>query len=196
MRRGFIVAAVVISILVTALPAHAVTQVTIQDFSFTPASLKVAQGTSVVWHYDISGSTHHTSTQNAPLVLWDTGNLTPGQTSAVVPVQAAGTYPYHCAVHPSMTGKVVVPLLIAPMSGTTATTFTLTLAAASQTGFTFDIQKKVGTNAWKTWKTGVTGLTVTFKPATTGTFRFRSRLHKTANGATSGYSPIKALTVS
>ena len=56
------------AILVTALPAHAVTQVTIQDFSFTPASLKVAQGTSVVWHYDISGSTHHTSTQNAPLV--------------------------------------------------------------------------------------------------------------------------------
>jgi plastocyanin len=196
MRRGFIVATVLVSILVTASPAHAVAQVTIADFSFTPANLNVPQGTSVVWHYDIGGSSHHTSTQNGPLALWNTGDLTPGETSAGVPIQAAGSYPYHCSVHPSMTGKLVVPLKISPASGTTATIFTLTLAAATQTGYTIDVQKKIGTNDWKFWRTGVTGLTVTFHPAMTGTFKFRSRLHKTSNGATSGYSPIKTVVVS
>jgi plastocyanin len=196
MRRVLVLTTVLASILLTALPAHAVAQVTIEDFSFTPANLKVPQGTSVVWHYDNSGTSHHTSSQNGPLALWNTGNLTPGQTSAAVPIQAAGTYPYHCMVHPFMTGKVIVPLQISPLSGTTSTTFTITLSAASQAGFTMDVQKKVGTDAWKNWRTGVTTLSVTFKPTSTGSIRFRSRLHKTSNGATSGYSPVKAITVS
>jgi plastocyanin len=196
MRRGLVIASVLASLLLTALPAQAVTQVTIEDFSFNPSVLTVAQGTSVVWHYDNSGSSHHTSTQNGPLALWNTGNLVPGATSAAVVIKAAGVYPYHCAIHSFMTGKVRVPILVSPSSGSTSTTFTITLASGSQTGFTFDIQRKVGANAWTTWKTGVTSLSVTFKPTSTGTYRFRSRLHKTSNGATSGYSPAMAITVS
>src|SRR5207247_1077880 len=110
MRRGLVIAGVLASLLLTALPAQAVAQVTIEYFSFNP--------------------------------------------------------------------------------------FTITLASASQTGFTFDIQRKGGANAWTRWKTGVTSLSVTFKPTSTGTYRFRSRLHKTSNNATSAYSPAKAITVS
>jgi len=150
-----------------------------------------------VWHYDNGGSSNHTSTQNGPLSLWNTGTLNPGDTSSAVVIKAAGVYPYHCNFHPStMIGKVRVPILVSPSSGGTGTLFTITLASASQTGFTFDIQRKIGANAWMTWKTGVTSLSVTTKPASPGTYKFRSRLHKTSNGATSGYSPAGTITVS
>src|SRR5213593_663362 len=101
MRRAFITAAVIASLGLTELPAHAAVQVQIQDFMFTPSKLAVAEGTAVTWHYDNSGTTHHTSTQNGPLALWNTGFIFPGQTSAPVVLKAAGTYPYHCAVHAS-----------------------------------------------------------------------------------------------
>jgi plastocyanin len=194
MRRGFVLAAAVTSVLLGALPAQAVAQVTIADFSFSPTPLTVAQGTSVVWHNN--GPHTHTSTVDGTLGLWDTGDLATGATSSAVVFQAGGVYPYHCKIHPSMHGMIRVPILITPSTGTLATTFTITLAAASQSGYTFDVQKKHGAALWKTWKTGVSTLTVTFKPNVTGTFRFRSRLHKTSNGATSSWSLAKMITVS
>jgi len=196
MRRGLILATLLATLLLAGLPSQAATTtVQIADFSFTPATVKVAEGGSVVWHYDNNGASHHTSTQNGPLALWDTGLLNPGQTSSAVTLKAAGVYPYHCSVHASMTGKVSVPILVSPTTGTSATTFTITLTSALQSGFTYDVQMKVGTGSFTLWKSGVTTRTVTFKGAA-GTYTFRSRLHKTSGGATSGYSPSKKITIS
>jgi plastocyanin len=194
MRRAFVVVAAASVMGLAALPANAATDVSIQNYLFAPTPVTIAQGGAVQWTNDAT-STFHTSTGDAPLALWTTGSLAAGASGSFT-FQAAGVYPYHCQIHPSMHGKIRVPILIAPSSGTTATTFTVTLAAASQAGYTFDVQKKHDAGAWKVWKSGVSTLTVTFKPRGTGTFRFRSHLHRTSNGATSGWSPKKAITVS
>jgi len=194
MRRALVVT-VLLSLslsLLTAPPAFAAT-VSIGDYFFSPTPIKAVQGTTVSWHN--GGSVTHTSTQNASLSLWNTGNIAPGATSASVTLLAAGSYPYHCAIHTFMTGSVKVPIQISPTMGSSSTTFTITLASATQTGFTYDIQMKVGSGSYTTWMSGVSTRTVTFKGAS-GTYSFRSRLHKTSNGATSGYSPAKKISVS
>ena len=197
MRRVLVAVAVLALLGLSALPAHAAVQVKIEDFVFTPSKLSVAEGTAVTWRYDNSGTTHHTSTQNGPLALWNTGFLFPGQTSAPVVLKAAGTYPYHCAVHAFMVGIIRVPIRVSPISGTTSTTFTIRVATAKQTGIAYDIQKRKGAGAWRVWKSGVTALLVRFKhPAGGGTWRFRSRVHRISSGARSGWSPARKITIS
>lgn len=197
MRRAFVAAAVIASLGLTGLPAQAAVQVKIQDFMFTPSKLAVAEGTAITWHYDSGGTTHHTSTQNGPLKLWNTGSLLPGQTSTPVVLRGAGTYPYHCAVHPSMVGIIRVPIRVSPITGTTSTTFTIRLATAKQTGLAFDIQRRKGAGAWRAWKTGVTALVARFTHrAGGGTWWFRSRVHRISNGARSGWSPARRITIS
>ena len=77
--------------------------VSIDNFSFDPPTLTVPAGTTVTWvnHDDVP----HTVTANdkafASAAL-DTDERFSKQFSA------AGTYPYYCAVHKHMTGKVVV----------------------------------------------------------------------------------------
>jgi plastocyanin len=192
MRRALVAVPLLSLILLTAPPASAAT-VSIGDFFFSPTPTMVLQGGTISWHN--GGSATHTSTQNAPLSLWNTGNLAPEPTSTGVTLRAAGSYPYHCAIHASMTGVVKVPIKVSPTTGSTSTTFTITLASATQTGFTYDVQMKVGSGSFTLWRSGVTTRTVTFKGAK-GTYAFRSRLHKTSNGATSGYSAAKTITVS
>ncbi len=194
MRRSLVASSALVLIALMALPAQAATTtVTVADFAFTPSATTIAQGGGVNWHNN--GPSTHTSTQNSPLGLWNTGNIARGTTSATMTIRAAGVYMYHCSIHPSMLGSVKVPILVSPKTGTTATTFTITLASATQTGFTYDVQRKIGSGAYTTFKTGVTTRTLTFK-GTPGTYSFRSRLHKTSNGATSNYSPAKAITIS
>ena len=53
-----------------------------------------------------------------------------------------------------MQGIIRVPIIVAPASGTTATTFTLTLTSALATGFTYDVQRRLGIGAWTTFPTG------------------------------------------
>ena len=82
--------------------------------------------------------------------------------------------------------------------GTTATTFTVTWAAATPpTGYVFDVQIRRPGAAFVGWKTGVTSRTASFTPdAGTGTYSFRARLRNIANGATSNYSGAKSISVS
>jgi plastocyanin len=71
--------------------------------AYTPDDLDVAAGTTVTWVN--TDSTSHTSTSNA--AGWNSGNIAPGgQFSVAFP--NAGTFPYHCSLHPGMVGTVVV----------------------------------------------------------------------------------------
>src|SRR5439155_27038840 len=118
--RRFLVASAVIALVgLTALPAQATT-VNVADFSFSPQALTIAQGGTVSWHNN--GPSVHTSTQNSPLSMWNTGNIAVNATSASVTLRAAGVYAYHCAIHTFMTGTVKVPIKVSPTSGTTSTT--------------------------------------------------------------------------
>ena len=71
--------------------------------AFAPSELNVQPGTMVTWMNTDRDS--HTTTSDVP--GWNSGTISPGRQFSVT-FQAAGTFPYHCAFHPGMTGRVVV----------------------------------------------------------------------------------------
>jgi plastocyanin len=77
--------------------------VAVANFAFTPAMLKVAEGSSVVWTNN--DSIPHTSTSADK--LWNSGPIQPGANFKVT-FSKAGTYTYACQIHPFMQAKVVV----------------------------------------------------------------------------------------
>jgi plastocyanin len=76
--------------------------VTIAGFAFSPATVTVGVGDRVTWRND--DSTTHTATSGS---AWSTGNIAPGSSKSIT-FTRAGTYDYICAIHPTMTGRVVV----------------------------------------------------------------------------------------
>lgn len=77
--------------------------VTIANFAFAPKSITVAPGQTVTWTN--KDSTTHTVTEDKG--AWDSKNLAVGATFQHT-FNQAGTFAYHCAIHASMTGTVVV----------------------------------------------------------------------------------------
>ena len=75
----------------------------LRNRAFMPDELDVAAGTTVTWVN--TDSTTHTSTSNAS--GWNSGNIAPGSSFSLA-FQNAGTFQYHCAIHPGMVGTVVV----------------------------------------------------------------------------------------
>jgi plastocyanin/regulation of enolase protein 1 (concanavalin A-like superfamily) len=84
----------------TQMPANAVS---IQNLSFVPQTLTVSMGTRVTWINN--DTTTHTTTSDTG--VWDSSILNPTQSFSFT-FSAPGTYTYHCAVHPSMTGTIQV----------------------------------------------------------------------------------------
>ena len=83
-----------------AIPAGAAT---LGNGAYTPDELSVAVGTTVTWTN--TDAIAHTSTSDAP--GWDSGIVAPGGQFSFA-FQTAGTFQYHCAIHPGMIGTVVV----------------------------------------------------------------------------------------
>ncbi|HKH72088.1 MAG TPA: plastocyanin/azurin family copper-binding protein [Vicinamibacterales bacterium] len=71
--------------------------------AYVPAELNIAPGTTVTWLN--ADATTHTSTSDA--AGWNSGNIAPGGRFSFA-FQSAGTFQYHCAIHPGMVGTVVV----------------------------------------------------------------------------------------
>jgi len=63
--------------------------------------LTVAVGATVTWEND--DSLAHTSTSDTG--VWNSGTLQPGRNFSFT-FNTAGTFPYHCSIHPNMTGSV------------------------------------------------------------------------------------------
>lgn len=89
--------------------------VTIVDYSFSPATSSVKVGGSVDFT-NTGAAVHHPVADNG---AWDAGDLAPAQTGAYgqgngvggmnsITFNTAGTFTYHCTIHPSMTGTVTV----------------------------------------------------------------------------------------
>ncbi len=78
--------------------------VTMTGMEFSPKVLAIAVGDTVVWTN--KDTVNHTSVSDNALI-WDSGNLKPGSSYKRV-FSAPGTYTYHCAIHPNMTGTVIV----------------------------------------------------------------------------------------
>ena len=76
---------------------------TLGNRAFNPAELDVAVGTTVTWTN--SDSTAHTTTSDG--AGWNSGTLQPRAQFSTT-FSTAGTFRYHCSIHPDMVGSVVV----------------------------------------------------------------------------------------
>jgi plastocyanin len=71
--------------------------------SFYPSPASVGTGQTVVWRNDDTIA-HHVVFD---AIQVDAGTLAPGTLSQPITI-AAGTWGYHCAIHPSMVGTVTI----------------------------------------------------------------------------------------
>jgi plastocyanin len=87
----------------TTTPPPAANAVSIVNMSFSPATLTVTVGTTVTWTNN--DNITHTVTSDAS--GFDSGDITMGSKYSRV-FSVAGTYTYHCTIHPTMKGTIVV----------------------------------------------------------------------------------------
>jgi plastocyanin len=87
--------------------------VAIQNMAFNPTTLTVPVGTTVTWK-NFDSTTHHIVSDTG---VFQSSDLSNGQTFNFT-FTKAGNYPYHCSIHPSMTGTIVVTSTGTSTSGT------------------------------------------------------------------------------
>ncbi len=106
-QHSFLAAALLGGLLAAAaLPARAQdTQVTIDNFTFSPAEIRVQAGTRVTWtnRDDIP----HTVTDSVNPRVFKSSPLDTGETFTFA-FDKPGAYHYFCSLHPHMQGTVVV----------------------------------------------------------------------------------------
>ena len=78
--------------------------VTISNFAFSPASITVPVGTKVTWTNQDS-ATHTVTADDGK--SFDSKGVAQGATYSFT-FTTAGTFAYHCAVHPDMKATVIV----------------------------------------------------------------------------------------
>jgi plastocyanin len=71
--------------------------------AYAPNPITVAVGGTVTWTNN--DSTTHTSVSNSN--AWNSGPIAPGGTFKMT-FASAGSFPYHCSIHPGMVGTVTV----------------------------------------------------------------------------------------
>ena len=77
--------------------------VSIINMAFTPATITVTVGATVTW----KNNDNMTHTVTADDNSFDSGNIGTGSSFAKT-FSTAGSFLYHCTIHPSMTGTVIV----------------------------------------------------------------------------------------
>lgn len=75
--------------------------IAIKNFSFTPDTLTVSQGTKVIW------TNQDAAVHKIKSGTFNSSDLNQGNTFEFT-FDTKGTFEYSCAIHPSMTGKIVV----------------------------------------------------------------------------------------
>jgi len=125
------IAAGALSLLLLAAPLAvdaATSAVSIAGFAFAPAGITINVGDTVRWTNNEGSAIFHTST--ADNGTWDSKVLANGQSFSFT-FTVAGTFAYHCAVHPSMRGSVTV---VGPATPAPTATAAPTTAAPSVAG--------------------------------------------------------------
>ncbi len=120
MRKLFLALALVISGLLLGplaasaanSPAQIVNCAGTPPWCFSPNPIRITVGSTVTW----TNTTAPTHTSTSDTGVWNTGNIATGATSSAVSFPAVGTFPYHCAIHPSMTGSVIVSAAVSGLA--------------------------------------------------------------------------------
>lgn len=80
--------------------------ISIHDMMFSPSQITVTKGSTVTWTNN--DSTTHTVVDDLSNVGGpSSGNILPGQTYSFT-FDKTGSFQYHCSIHPSMRGTIVV----------------------------------------------------------------------------------------
>jgi len=80
--------------------------ITIKNFAFNPSALKVKTGTEITW-VNQDAAPHTVVSDTGSPVPFSSGSLSTGDSYKFTFTQP-GTYTYHCSIHTSMTGTIVV----------------------------------------------------------------------------------------
>lgn len=83
----------------------ATTNVTIANFAFSPASIKVKKGSMVTWTN--KDNVAHTVTETDGSDGPKSSNIDQNKSYSFM-FNTVGTFHYHCSIHPDMTGTVTV----------------------------------------------------------------------------------------
>jgi len=180
--------------------------VTVANSGYSPQGVTVGQGGIVLWTF--AGTKPHSVTENLKLgpdkaPLFGSGVLTSGRYGYLF--QAAGTYTYGSTVKGdpgSFVGSIAVPVRISPVSGGTATSFTVTWSASTLSGYVFDVQyrfMRAGAKSWspyKLWQNGASAASGVFSPPSgAGTYAFSARLRSSTTAMASLWSPETSIAV-
>jgi plastocyanin len=84
--------------------------VSIVGIAFVPDSIIIDEGDTVVWTNN-DGIISHTTTSDSG--IWDSGTLNDGESFSFA-FDSAGTFPYHCTIHPTMLGNIEVLPVVTP----------------------------------------------------------------------------------
>ncbi len=80
-------------------------QVVIKNHAFNPQTLEIEKGGRVVWKNE--DLVPHTVVSDSNGKIFKSGIVVYGTTTSFT-FENPGEYPYHCSIHPTMHGKIVV----------------------------------------------------------------------------------------
>jgi plastocyanin len=87
----------------SATPDPTSVSINISNFAFSPANITIKKGTKITWTNQDGASHTVTGDNGGPA----SGSLSNGSSYSFT-FNQAGTFSYHCAIHPSMTASVTV----------------------------------------------------------------------------------------
>lgn len=177
---------------VTVTGASTTAYVRLTASGFSPTQLTAVQGTTVQWNI-LAGA--HSATDARATGLFDSG-LRAAIDDYAFAFSAAATYSVKDTAS-TRTSTIKVPLA-APATAAVNTPFQVTWASVAPTSpFAEDVQVETpGTSSFVKWISLSAATSGQYTAARAGTYRFRARLHNTANGSFTLWSPVLSVSVS
>jgi hypothetical protein len=166
----------------------------VDDLGFSPRIVTVRQGTEVQWIF--AGAGAQTVSGATGLRLFSSGLRDPGSLYAFRFI-AAGNYLYSDEATLS-TGKVKVPIRVRPRTRPIGATFTVTWASEPPPpDYDYEVEVKwPGASGFSDWQLHTEQTSDTYQPELgRGDYRFRARMWRISSGKTSGWSPVRTITV-
>lgn len=178
-------------------------EIAVHDNYFSPTSRRVVVGGSVHW-FRAGGSNGFHNVREDGWLFESPATPTDGPLDVTF-VFSAGTFHFFCETHGSplgaaetgMAGFIRVPVSLSRLPA--GLPFTVRWATdGAQTGTAYDVQFRVGSGSWRTWKTDATNNRGVFgrdaKPVRVRhgvRYSFRARSQEGPN--VSGWSPVASL---
>lgn len=105
MRRAAVLCLSLLVLLAVPATAAAPTGVKVTDFAFTPKTVTVNQGDTVIWSFN--DQTHDVTSNANQTTGFRSGDKVPGTTYSHT-FSKRGSFTYYCSIHPFMKGRVNV----------------------------------------------------------------------------------------